>query len=362
LQQGVEVARPGRAAVHRGEHLHVADRVEPELGRDAAGDDVHHELGGLLCRVQAGLFRRVTGEPVEVGKPGHLRGLAVVDAVGVDDDARPLGLAEDLGQPHPRHAGGCEQVAEDFPGADRGELVDVADQQQVRALWDGLDQLVGQDDVHHRGLIHHDQIGIQGMVTVVFGVTAGLQLQQPVHGGGLVAGQLRQPLGGPAGRCDEHHPGVLGRGESDDGADGETLAAARAAGEHRDLAGQRELDRLLLPWGQVQASPCVQPAQRRGPVHPGERGQPLVAGVQQAQQPIGKRALGPVERQQVYRRNRPGLGITGGWHRFTHSAFGGHQIIQARADQLLAHFQDLGRLADQVRLGQVAVPAVVGGL
>ena len=77
--------------------MDVADRVEPELGGDAAGDDVHDELGGLLGRVQAGIFGRLAGEPVKVGEAGQVRGLAVVDAVGVDDDAGPLGLAEDLG-------------------------------------------------------------------------------------------------------------------------------------------------------------------------------------------------------------------------------------------------------------------------
>jgi hypothetical protein len=134
----------------------------------------------------------------------------VVDAVGVDDDAGLAGLAEDLGQAHPRDGTGGEQVAQYFAGADRGELVDVAGQQQMRPGRDGLDQLAGQDHVHHRGLVHYDQIGVQRVVAVVSGVAAGLQLQQPVHGGGRVAGQLGQPFGGPAGGRDQHHGGVLG--------------------------------------------------------------------------------------------------------------------------------------------------------
>ena len=200
--------------MHRGQHLDVADRVEPESGGEAAGDDVDDESGGLLRRVQAGVLGGVAGEPVEVAEPVQLRGLAVVDAVGVDDDAGLLCLAEDLGQAHPRDRAGGEQVAQDFAGADRGELVDVADQQQMRPGRDGLDQLVGQDHVHHRGLVDHDQVGVQRVVAVVFGVAAGLQLQQPVHGGGLVAGQLGQPFGGPAGGRDQHHAGLLGRASS----------------------------------------------------------------------------------------------------------------------------------------------------
>ena len=122
--------------MHRRQDLDVADWVQVEFGGDAAGDDVDDEFRGLLGRVQAGVLGGVAAEPVEVVKAGELRRLAVVDAVGVDDDAGLLGLAKDLGQAHPRDAPGSEQVAQDFAGADRGELVDVADQQQMRSLGD----------------------------------------------------------------------------------------------------------------------------------------------------------------------------------------------------------------------------------
>ena len=100
----------------------------------------------------------------------------------------------------------------------------------------------------------------RGCVAVVFGVAAGLQLQQPVHGGSVVAGQLGQPFGGPAGGRDQHHGGLLGRGELDDGTDGEALPAAGAAGQHGHLLREGELGRLLLPGGQVLPGPGVQPS------------------------------------------------------------------------------------------------------
>jgi hypothetical protein len=124
--------------------------------------------------VQAGVLGGVAAEPVEVVKAGEVRGVALIDAVRVDDDAGLLGLAEDLGETHPGDGVGGEEVAQDFAGAHGRELVDVADEQQVRSFGDGLDELVGQDDVHHRGLIDHDQVGVEGVVAVVFGVAAGL--------------------------------------------------------------------------------------------------------------------------------------------------------------------------------------------
>ena len=168
--------------MHRREHLDIADRVQVELGGDPAGDDVDDEFGGLLGRVQAGVLGRVAGEPVEVAEAGELWGVAVVDAVGVDDDAGLPGLAEDLGEAHPWDGVGGEQVAPDFAGADRGELVDVAHEQQMRSVGDRLDQLVGQDHIHHRAFIDHDQISIQGTVAVASRLAAGLQLEQPMNG------------------------------------------------------------------------------------------------------------------------------------------------------------------------------------
>jgi hypothetical protein len=52
----------------------------------------------------------------------------------------------------------------------------------MRSIGDRLDQLVGQDHVHHRALIDHDQISVQGVVAAVSGLAAGLELEQPVNG------------------------------------------------------------------------------------------------------------------------------------------------------------------------------------
>jgi hypothetical protein len=157
--------------------------------------------------------------------------VAGVDAVGVGDHAALLGLAEHLGQAHPREHGGSpaglEQVAQDLARADARELVHVADQQQVGAGRDRLDELVGQQQVEHGGLVDHHQVGLQRPVLVEGGLAARAQLEQPVQGLGVHPGQLRQALGGPAGGRGQDHPGLLGLGQGDHGPDGEALAAAR---------------------------------------------------------------------------------------------------------------------------------------
>ena len=146
---------------------------------------------------------------------------------------------------------GGEQVPEHLPGADRGQLVDVADEQQVRSRRDRFDELVGQDHVDHRGLVDHHQVRVEGFVGVEGGVAARAELQQPVDGGRVVAGQFGEPLGGPAGGGGQHDRGALGPGQLHHGADGEGFAAAGAAGQDRDLGGQGEPDRVGLFRGEV---------------------------------------------------------------------------------------------------------------
>ena len=128
-----------------------------------------------------------------------------------------------------------EQVAQHLAGADRGQLVHVPDQQQVRPRRYRLDQLVGQDHVDHRGLVHDDQVGVEWRGSASnSGLPARPQLQQAVDGGRFVAGQFGQPLGGAAGRGGQHDLGSLGPGQRHDRTHREALPAARPAGQHRD--------------------------------------------------------------------------------------------------------------------------------
>ena len=91
LQLLVEHARPGRAAMHGAEHLHVAPGIQPEAARHAVGHDVDDQVGHALGVV--------LGEEVEVVQTLHDRHLAGVDAVRVGDHTTLLRLAaESIGR------------------------------------------------------------------------------------------------------------------------------------------------------------------------------------------------------------------------------------------------------------------------
>jgi len=350
LEQGVQRPGAGGSTVHGGEDLHVPAGVEPERGGDAGTGDVYGAGGGGLGVV--------AGEQEEIRQALEQGWAAGVDAMRVGDDAGLGGLAEDLGQPHPRNGGGGEQIAQHLAGADRGKLVDVPDQEQVGAGWDGLDEFVGEDEVEHGGLVHDEQIDVERVVPIVGGVPAGAQLQQPMHGGGGMSGQLGQALGGTSGRRHQGDLGLLGGGEFDDGTDGEALAAPRPTGQHRDLRGQREPNRLLLLGSEVVTGARPQPGQGLGPVDAHEVRQPIVPIAEQAQQAGGERPLRPVERHQIHGAHR--LGVAAG-QRVANDPLVGDQVVETAGDEIGGHVEDLRGVRDQLGLGQVAV-AVVSGL
>ena len=128
LQLHVQGPSAQSAPVHGAQHLNVAHGVEAEAGGDAFA---HQPDQGLNRRL------RLLGlDEVEVGGrlAPELRHQALVNAVRVGHHPAARRLAEHLGQPHHGHGVGRDQVGQHLAGADRGELVHVADQQQGGAF------------------------------------------------------------------------------------------------------------------------------------------------------------------------------------------------------------------------------------
>ena len=86
--------------------------------------------------------------------------------MGVDDDPAFRRLPEHLGQPRDRQRAGVDDVGEHLPGPDRGQLVDVADQQQPGRRRDRLQQREHQRRVDHAGLVEDQEIAVERIVGV----------------------------------------------------------------------------------------------------------------------------------------------------------------------------------------------------
>jgi hypothetical protein len=82
------------------------------------------------------------------------------------DDSTLGGLAEDLGQTHDRHGTRRDDVRQHLHRPDRGELIDIANQQQRSSLRQGRQDSAHEWDIDHRGLVDDQQIAVERCVLV----------------------------------------------------------------------------------------------------------------------------------------------------------------------------------------------------
>ena len=115
LQFDVQRARTNAAAVHRAQHLNVADRIEAEAAGNARPNQIDNARHGRF-----GIVRRHEIEVAVAFGPAQIGQQAPVDPVRAGDDPALGGLAEDLGQPHDRNSAGTDDVGQDLTRADRG--------------------------------------------------------------------------------------------------------------------------------------------------------------------------------------------------------------------------------------------------
>jgi hypothetical protein len=73
----------------------------------------------------------------------------LIDAMGVYDDPARGSLPKHLGEAHHGQSARADDVGQDLPRSDRGQLVDIADYEQRRILRDRFHERLHQHDVDH---------------------------------------------------------------------------------------------------------------------------------------------------------------------------------------------------------------------
>ena len=174
----------------------------------------------------------------------------LVDLVGGGGDHRAGRLAEDLGEADNRRDPGLDQVLEGLAGADRRQLVGVADEDDVGRLGQAAEQHLDQPQVEHRGLVDDHQVGRQRMARLEARLAPGHPLEHAVDRLRLVAGRLLEAAGGATGRRAEGDPQAGAFGLLDDRPGAGGLADAGPAGEDRDPRAEGAAHRRPLLVGQ----------------------------------------------------------------------------------------------------------------
>ena len=249
LQHRVELLGAHLAPVHGGDDLDVFHGIEAEAPGNAFG---HERQDGFRNDPGVAFFDEV--EIVFIRSRLAQRHLSGIDAVGVDDDAAALGLAEDFVQDHHRYQARGDDIRQHAPRAHRRQLVHVAHQHQGGARGQGPDEVVHQDGVDHRGFVHHQQVGFQRVLGIALEAPLpGTELQQAVYRARLGPGAFGQALGGSAcggGQADPVPETLVNvQDRPDDGG----FARSRTAGDHQHAAGESATHRFALAVGQLEA-------------------------------------------------------------------------------------------------------------
>ena len=333
---------PAAAPVHRAQHLDVLHGVETEPLRNACLHQFHDP-----GRRRLGVLGRHEIEVTLALGPGEIGDGAPVDAVGGGDDPAPRRLAEHLGQAHHRHRARGDDVGQHLAGPHRGQLIDVAHDQQRGPVGNSRHQRTHQHDVDHRSLVDHQQIAIERVLRVApEPAIPGVDLEQAVDRLRLEPGGLAHPLGGAPGRRAQQDIDALGGQDAQDRVDDRRLADARSAGDDGNLRGERRAYRIGLAGRQGEPGLALHPGQGlvRVDVGPWE-----IAG-RDLQKTPGDRPLGPVQAAEEYAGDLP--------HRVgNHRAFGQLQV-QRGADQLAGNLQEFGSERSQLFFRQAAMTLV----
>ena len=240
----IERAHPCRAAIDRSQHLDLAQRIQPKLLRDAFGNHLHHPVGGRL-----GILG---GEQEEIAAVlRDQRQFPPVDQVGIGNDLRIGGLAEDTRQARHRHQAAGDQIAQHIARPDRGQLIHIADQEQLCAGRHRLEQVIGQQQVEHRGFVYHQVIDLERVFLVALEAQGRGGFQQAVDGTGRVASRFGQTLGGPPGGRGQRHPRPAYLECADQRFQAGGFSGARPARQHADRLLKRHLHCAALFVGQV---------------------------------------------------------------------------------------------------------------
>ena len=213
------------------------------------GTQVPNQIGQILLGASA-------HEKEVAFHVAQLRGLPVIDPVGVHDNQALLGLSENLRQPGHRQLFTPEHITEGEARPHRRQLIRITNQNQALALGDGLQKVVQQLNVHHRHFVHDDGIGLQGIVLVLRKVHLPCVLidpsfQKPMDGGSLLPGNLAHALGSPPRRgryqTFQLHIAV----EAQNAIQQSRLAGAGAAGDEQQPGARRLPNGLGLLGGVI---------------------------------------------------------------------------------------------------------------
>ena len=178
------------------------------------------------------------------------------------DDTAAGRLAEDFGELHARHGSTGDQIMQHHAGTDGRELVRITDDEQMRSLRQGGEQLGHQWRVDHRRLVDDEQIADERLATMTTPLAIALEFEQAVQRFGLQSGAFGQALRCAAGGGCEHEFDLLALQNEQNAAQDRRLSHTGSAGDDEQALPQGLAHGPLLAFGQFFAGLLHHPTQR----------------------------------------------------------------------------------------------------
>ena len=170
--------------------------------------------------------------------------------VGIGDNFAFSCLAENLFQFYCRDTAGINQIPQNISCSDAGQLVGVADQNQLAAHPASPQQRFKQSSIYHRHLVDDNCVSLKRVAFIVdeiqFFPGAEIHFQQPVDGFGFPSGHFTDSFGCPSGRCCDGDGQALLLQQVDDRIEGGGLAGAGTASQDQHTFLQCRPDGVSL--------------------------------------------------------------------------------------------------------------------
>ena len=284
LQGDVKARSTDDTPLHGREHLYGVS-TDPVCSRQPPAHQVDDGLRHLLRILLP------EEEEVRFSSVAQVRKSSGVYRMRTHHDAAGLCLPEYPRESDDRHRSGVDDIPEHVPGADARQLVYIPDKDEPHSVRHGFEQVVHQEDVNHRALVHYEGISREGVIGIALVSVLGVVLEHPVDGLGLHSRGLAHPLGRTSrGSCQKYlHAG--GAQRTYDGFRGGRLPCTGTSGQHHHLRFQGQPHGLQLRLVIDNAFPTRQ----LGFILRKERAVP----VSQGEKPPRHSAFGIMERRQI---------------------------------------------------------------
>ena len=173
----------------------------------------------------------------------------------IEDNRARIVLTEDLGQTNARNDAGTQDVFEHRAGTDGRKLIHVADKDEMRPRKNGAKQVLHEHNIHHRNLVHDDDICLKLRLRVApeahLPLLPALCFEHAVHRRSRASRCLCEALCRASRRRGKQDLKSLRTEDVDDAAYDGGLARPGTACQDEDTVLQRGDDRLPLRRGEA---------------------------------------------------------------------------------------------------------------